>query len=598
MCFSWVIGFAQEEGYYLGAGNTDGLTISSSVSAFETNSLNLVNGNGMDAKRMEVARFLAQATLGFEDYHVEEVAQLGFEGWIDTQMAVELSLYLPEFQHIYAECEREYNEFKEEGDSDYFPGDYHFNYAWWHTNLTNEDLLRQRVAFALSEIFVISMESDLELYPEGVSAYYDMLGKHAFGNYRDLLYDVSLHPCMGFFLSHFRNPKTDLENNIFPDENYAREIMQLFSIGLYELNSDGSRKTDANSNYIPAYDNSDIREMARVFTGLCIGGFDQRFLDYLEGLEEPVPELSFDYEFVGTQVDKTIPMKMYEDFHEQGEKIILKDNIIPDGQSGIKDINDAVDILFNHENVGPFIGRKLIQHLVKSNPTPAYIERISAVFADNGSGERGDLGAVIKAILLDEEARNCSYLQDPDHGKLREPVIRFSQLFRLIPKTAPFGYYWSDGSEVREELKNHPMRAPSVFNFFLPDFQPVGDLAKNNLVGPEFQIHNSQTSVSYINQMKLRTIYQYFFKGEGDSKGWGDDVLLVTPNYPNLASNFTDTEALINYFDAMLTNGRLSDRTRNIIRSAINDLEGGGMLDHLTIALYLIMISPDYIIMK
>jgi len=241
--------------------------------------------------------------------------------------------------------------------------DQFFHSAFTNYAMTGEDLLRARVALALSEIFVISEVGALDGEPLGWASYYDLLLQHSFGNYRDLLYDITLHPCMGVYLTHLNNPKTDTTQNQFPDENYAREVMQLFSIGLYELNLDGSRKLDTAGNFIPTYDLGEIEEFAKVFTGLSWGDrneFGKRF---------PVSELGL-----------TIPMQMFDEEHEPGSKQLLNGFVVPDRNpvDGLADLNDAIDNLFNHPNVGPFLARLLIQRLVKSNPSPDYISRVTS----------------------------------------------------------------------------------------------------------------------------------------------------------------------------------------------------------------------------
>ena len=302
--------------------------------------------------------------------------------------------------------------------------------AWWQRAINAEDQLRQRVALALSEIFVVSDSLNaLARYPYAMSNYYDMLLDNAFGNFRDLLLDVTLHPSMGVYLSHINNAKADPEANTFPDENYAREVMQLFSIGLFELNPDGTEKLDADGNPVPTYDNDDIREFARVFTGLSFGGQNRQF---------------------GSRgVDFRAPMAMFEAYHDDGEKTLLRGQQVPAGQPGMSDIDAAVDNLFNHPNVGPFIGRQLIQRLVMSNPSPAYVERVTAAFDGVDGSPRGDMKAVLAAILLDPEARS---VPDPEGtgGKLREPLLRVVATLRQLGVSSPDGFYANSGFFVQD----------------------------------------------------------------------------------------------------------------------------------------------------
>lgn len=577
---------------YIGAGQTEGVIVTTSSDYQPPNRNNIASGsktimgNGLDGKRIEASRFLSQATMGVDPSVIDHVAEIGIEAWIDEQMALSPSNYLGETQSVYQEL---YNVYLDNGgDPEEFrwrPAWNEFNYAWWHINMTNEDYLRQRVALALSEILVISFNSDLNSYGDGVSDYYNIFSTHAFGNYHDILREVTYHPTMGHYLSHLNNPKADPANNVHPDENYAREIMQLFTIGLYELNDDGSRQLDGNGDFIPTYGNEEVREFAKVFTGLGIGGVIPN-----EWTDEP----NFG---MGLWVaDVTVPMVMYEEQHQQGAKTLFDGFVIPDGQSGEEDINQAVEHLFNHHNVGPFIGRQLIQRLVKSNPSPEYIARITAVFNDNGQGVRGDLGAVIKAILLDEEARSCEVMADMTHGKLREPILRYTDFARKIDKYSPSGKFWEVGYGFMENAGQHAMFSPSVFNFFLPDFQPIGPIAEQGLVAPEFQIHNTRTSLGYANEVHTWVVWE-------DLLGiWleFDHEYNTYTDFSNLIEDAKDAEVLVNKLDMYFTNGQLTDRTRMIIKEAVETqpITLTGLLERINLAVYLIMISPDYVVFR
>jgi len=387
---------------------------------------------------------------------------------------------------------------------------------------------------------------------------------------------------MGFYLSHLNNPKSIPSENIHPDENYAREIMQLFTIGLYELNNDGSRKTDSQGKFIPTYTNDDIKEMAKVFTGLGPGAIVPN-----EWISEP--------EFgVGIWImDMTKPMKMYEEWHEPGKKTLLNNYIIPAGNSGDKDIELAIDHLFNHPNTGPFICKQLIQRLIKSNPSPQYIDRVASVFNDNGAGVRGDLKSVIKAILMDDEARTCEGINDPANGKLKEPLLRFTQFARAIEKDQAYGNYWNIGYSFWRETGQMVMASPSVFNFFLPYYQPIGPLADAGLIGPEFQIHNSKTSVGYMNNA-------YYWARWGNLfENWIIDNPYVYTDYYKLEPMARDPEVLMNYFDVLFTYGMMSDSTRNIIKNACKMIVKNNFKEtRASLATYLMLISPDFNIEK
>ena len=299
---------------------------------------------------------------------------------------------------------------------------------------------------------------------------------------------------MGKYLSHFMNQKADVVEKTYPDENYAREIMQLFSIGLHQLNLDGTPKKDANKHNIPTYDINNLAEMAKVFTGL--------------GAAEKNDGTINDYFFTNNNLNNQVPLKMFEDFHAKGEKDILPGITIPAGQAGMTDIHQTLDILFNHPNVAPFISKRLIQHLVKSNPSPLYVKRIATIFNNNGDGVRGDLKAVISAILLDPEARDCAWITHPDNGKLIQPLERFITLFKAFDLQTPSGKMWfHDYSEFYEVVGQSFFSSPSVFNFFSPFYAEDEFVAPRNLVSPEFQILNSVTAISYINKVESCLLY-------------------------------------------------------------------------------------------
>ncbi len=542
-----------------------------------------INNVGLEGPLMEASRFLSQATLGADLETIRQVANQGIEAWIDEQLDVPPSQTLATLKDVYAEVIEWY--FLNGGDPEEVatrPYWTIFNYTWWENHMHSRDLLRQRVALALSELFVISIESDLSDQGYGLADYYDVLLKHSFGNFENLLYDVSLHPCMGFYLSHLNNPREIPEENIHPDENYAREIMQLFTIGLYELNQDGTRKTDGIGQWIPTYGQDDIKQLARVFTGLGVSGVVEN-----EWVIDP---------FFGLNIyiaDMAKPMMMYEEWHQPGTKTMLDDYVIPAGQPGLKDIKDAIHRLVLHPNVGPFVGKQLIQRLVTSNPSPAYVSRVAAAFADNGHGVRGDMGAVIKAILLDPEARTCQALENPEFGKLREPFLRYTHFTKAIPMEQYYGRYWNVGWGFYLATNQIPLASRTVFNFFLPDYQPNGLFTEYGRVGPEFQIHNSRTSIEYMNQVNDWSVWGYVMDD------WEKDNPHVTYNIDELKPLARDPEALVNRLDMLFTHGSLSLRTREIIKEAITPLINNDYReDRVRLAIYLLLISPDYTIMK
>ncbi|WP_236980784.1 DUF1800 domain-containing protein [Membranihabitans maritimus] len=584
--------FAQTNSTYLGAGNDNNIKVYSSSNYTppgrnnSASAENTINGSGLDGPRQSAARFLSQATFGANDVDIDLVLESGFGNWIDEQIAKPSPSMLNTLHSVYQQGYQLHLENGGEPDDYYGPYWIHFQYAFWQNNIMNQDALRQKVAWALSQIFVISIQSDLEGRGEALASFYDVLLKNALGNFEDLLQEVTLHPAMGYYLSHYNNPKVDPETNIHPDENYAREVMQLFTIGLHELNVDGTVKYNGAGNPVPTYDMNTISEMARVFTGLGPGGL----MRTNEWVQEP---------FFGLDIyfnDLTVPMTMYEEYHDNGEKVLIDGTVLPAGQGGIKDIKEALHTLFMHPNTGPFITRRLIQHLVKSNPSPAYIERISSVFNNNGQGKRGDLGAVVKAILLDPEARTCEWIQEPSQGKLRDPFVRYLNVVRSMDLNNSNGIFWNTGYEFWNSTGQVPLAAPSVFNFYLPDYQTNAFKSNGNLYSPVFQIHNTKTSLDMINQVYQWTMHWNLLRA------W-DPVEPTFLDYNNCEPLAKDPEVLINKLDILFTHGQMDPFTRKNIREAIEKIRGSNLgADYLeyrsALALYLTLISPDFTILK
>ena len=535
----------------------------------------------------EASRFLAQATLGADRELIQQVTERGIEAWIDAQFALPQSGILAYLRQ---------NLFDESQIPEMVPRRELFRFAMWNAIVKGRDLLRQRVALALSEIFVISTEVD-EIYDaaNGVANWYDMLLRNAFGNFRDLLEEVTYSPIMGHYLSHASNRKTSLVDNRFPDENYAREIMQLFTIGLFLLNEDGSLLLDGKNQPIPTYDNRHITEFAKVFTGLTYDIADDPHIDWAA---------SFGDGRLNAHT-ATRPMVMWDEEHEPGPKTLLQGYTLPAGQSGALDIAAALDHLFEHPNVAPFIGRRLIQRLVKSNPSPAYIARVTAAFNDNGAGVRGDMQAVVKAILLDEEARDPIYLSDPQNGKLREPFMRFTQLVRAFHFSNPQDKFWDEGGGVEPELGQYMFNAPSVFNFFSPDYRPPGPIGDAGLTAPEFQLLNSYTAISTINYWYSALEWEYLISPPAPGvtfRGQSYDIQQPLPDLSYELTLLSDIDALLDHLDLLLTYGTLSTAMRRIIRTALEGAAadaGNTQEEQLSIvrfAIYLFMICPEYAI--
>jgi len=528
-------------------------------------------------------RFLLQAAFGPDGgfKNVQDVVKRGYDGWITAQFAKPVGLHQPYLSYL--------NRVKK--------GDVYAdakNIAWWNRVMgvsssypggpvRAADPLRQRVGFALSEIFVISdRPDDLSNQPIGMSNYYDMLLKGAFGNYRDLLYNVGTHPCMGVYLSHLQNEKGDPEAGTFADENFAREIMQLFSIGLWELNPDGTRKVDDQNQNIPTYDNTTIANMARVMTGFSFGGKKADDFWY-------PPE------------NYTTPMRMWDEYHDVGPKTIIGGIHLPArtpsdpdiGTAGLADYAAAVDALFNHPNTGPFFCRQLIQKLITSNPSPEYVGRVAAKFANNGSGVRGDLKAVIRAILLDPEARDPQKLTSSTFGKMKEPYLRTVNLVRAFNARAANGNYALN--YLGDLHFQQPQSAPSVFNFYKPGFAPAGPINDAGLVGPEFQILNAVTALSVPNYHLNALRYGF--------NRWGSENprALVRGNFRQELALVNDVPALLRRLDLLLTGGTLPNEQHEIIREAVERIDDSmweWKQERIWMAIYLIAAAPEYGILR
>ncbi len=574
---------------HIGAGNTVGVTVTGSNNQENDSTLYSITGTQLKPDLIGASRFLAQATLGASYEEIEHVSTVGIENWLDEQFNMSPQSFAEKHAEIF-------NETQELITND-FQANKYMSYVFYDFVHNQPDALRQKVAFALSQIFVISAYHGSNLGGNGPSnlMYYDFLYQGAFGNYKDMLTNVTFSVPMGNYLSHFMNQRADIVEKTYPDENFAREIMQLFSIGLHMLNDDGTPKKDAYGDYIPTYDINNIAELANVFTGL--GGSAT-----IDGAENTVFLQSWN-------IDKNAPMKMFDDYHSTVEKNILPGVTLPAGQSGIEDLNQTLDILFNHPNVGPFIGKRLIQHLVKSNPSPSYVRRITTIFNNNGQGVRGDLQAVVKAILLDPEARDCSWIDVPVNGKLIQPLERFTTLFKAFDLSTPSGKYWfNDYGTWYNDVGQAFLASPSVFNFFSPFYAEDEFIAPLDLVSPEFQLLNSVTAIAYINEMEW-TIKTRPFNNEtvANSNGTGLTRNLEDEPFFNFDDeiNIYDTQgisALLDRLDLILCRGQLSEGVKAIIANTIEqneeNLSSYESIDALEDALYYVMMTPNYVIQK
>ncbi len=455
--------------------------------------------------------------------------------------------------------------------------------TFWQQAITSPDQLRQRVAFALQQIFVVSTQnSAVDIQPDAHASFLDMTARNAFGNFRILLEDVSRHPTMGHYLSHIRNEKEDAETGRTPDENYAREVLQLFSIGLWELNRDGTRKKDANGRDIPTYNQNDIVGLAKVFTGLSWGGgapSDGRWMGY----EEPYSPWG-------------LPMQMYPQFHSASAKSFLGTTIpaisgtVTQAQANTV-LTVALDRIFNHPNVGPFIGKQLIKRLVTSNPSPAYVQRVTNAFNNNGSGVRGDMKAVVRAVLMDAEARDEQKLADEGFGKLREPVLRFGAWLRGFNARATSGRFriWNLEDPV-SSLGQNPMRSPSVFNFYRPDYAPPGAILVRGVSAPEFQITHETTTTGYANFVTSLVEGGY---------GYNDDS--VKGDYATLIANAANPAIMMADLNLLLAYGQLTAQTQQIIIGAVNSIPVGDFQwqsRRVHTAVALTMLAPEFLIQR
>jgi len=514
----------------------------------------------------EAVRFLIQSTYGPNDAEIANAIQLGVNAWIDDQMTRPPTQMKPILDERMAA-----------GQTLVLANLWE---AWWRVSLTGEDQLRQRVAFALSQIFVISQNSSVlnERY-QGVANYYDLLLKDAFGNFRTLLEDVTLSPAMGVYLDMRGNRKGNPATGTIPNENYAREVLQLFSIGVNKLHPDGTLKLDQFGLPTPTYDQNVVIGFSRVFTG-----WDW----YYPGTTVPNP---YNPDYIN-------PMKLIASRHETGlmpgqtySKLLLNGVTLPPNRTGDQDLKDALDNIFNHPNVGPFISRQLIQRLVTSNPSPGYVYRVARAFDGyrgtdpdgSPSAPRGDLAAVIKAVLTDYEARSTTFINTPGYGKLREPLLRNTAVIRAFNPTSVSGQWrvvQTDGS-----LLQTPLRAATVFNFYEPDYAHPGYVAAAGLVSPEFQITSETTAITSANFMR-----------DGIYNGWSS----VTPNR-DIKINPTaeqalagNPSALVDRVNQLLMAGQMPPAMKTIIVNQVSSVAASDTLQRARIAIHLTATSPQF----
>ena len=600
------------------------------------------------ATEAEAVRFLLQAGFGGNASDIAQVQSLGYSAWIDAQLALPPSLQRPPLELSIAAAV----------ESNPRNGPFYRRYRmeqWFATQLAGPDLLRQKVAHALSQILVISDQGTLDDNPLGVAEYNDILLRNAFGNYQTLLSQVTHSPAMGGFLSHYRNQKTDwtMQDGVLtpatiqPDENYAREIMQLFSIGLIERQLDFSPLRDGDGNTIPTYDQTLISQTARAFTGLslqCTGkavignislnrncnctGIACNFSERVFSLRAPRYVVDGNATAL-IHPDAYQPMMCFPRYADSGrsmapedgyavlpapyaDKILLADITVgpspvachsgtsaADRQTCIDYCEDQIDTVVTslamHPNVAPFMARQLIQRLVTSNPSPGYIKRVAQVFVDDGSGQRGNLAAVVKAILLDWEARNEQPTEE--FGKLREPLLRLLAVWRAFdaePGTSGLiGLFTPEGV-----YQQRPLGAPSVFNFYSPDYMPPGEMQAAGLRSPEMQITSETSVVTTSDDLWLRLFAGYGLQANGTTTFNPPATQAYIP--VERIDALPDSSAeLVDELNRRLMYGRMSDFMRDQLIALVDGPMAGADSRRKALNLiHLIAISPEFVVQR
>ncbi len=541
--------------------------------------------------RQDASRFLTRATFGATKKDIDNLVNLAsYEEWIEEQFAKPANLHI-EWAHKNVKGAGGAGDLKDNLENwRAFSDDFSElqRDAWFDIAINGEDQLRQRVAFALSEIMVISKNSSLLNFPHTRMSYYDVLVKNAFGNFETLLREVTYHPAMGRYLNYIGNQKANEETGTHPDENYAREIMQLFSIGLYQLNIDGTKKLDENGKALRTYNQENIMEMAKVFTGLS----DQNGFFLIGDGSRPYK----------SETTLMIGNPDYEKYHDRSKKEILKGEFIEANGDTITDINKAINILHNHQNTGPFITRILIQRLVTSNPSAQYIKRVSLVFNNNGQGVRGDMKAVVKAILLDKEALKGSKIDTATFGKAKEPLLFTTGLLRAFDaKINPargkdiikngdaniYEYETFNLSPTDILPQKGPLEALTVFNYFTPDDAPF-NLKKDNLAAPEFELFGTGAIHEYlmaiINKNDVYTLY-----------GMAADLQI---EYLVTLVDEKKYNEFLNHLDELLVGGNLAVYNKELISQYIlenKELPSDTLVRYV---ISLVITSPDFAVQR
>ena len=488
-------------------------------------------GNGMSVS--EAKRFLERVTWGFTPASIANLQGIGKEAFLEEQFSAPMSDYPGPV----------------DGVNDFRPAQEKF----FHNAVHGEDQLRQRMAFILSQIFVVSantVSSSHQMVP-----WLHMLRDNAFGNYYDLLRDVTLSPTMGRYLDMVRNQKTDPGSGLNPNENFGRELLQLFTVGTVVLNTDGTPKTDKDGHTTPTYTEDTVLNFARVFTGW---GYPTHPLDNTPGFYNPPY-------YIG-------PMEPWDNRHDMTEKVLMDGYILPAGRPAVVDLDDALQHVFNHPNIGPFLALRLIRHFVDSNPSSQYIRRVAKVFNNNGSGVRGDLKAVITAVLLDREADKAG----GDHGHLREPILLCVAMLRALDAQV------SEANILRwrtYKMGQWVFVPPTVFNYFHLLHGGFHG-AHGSVEGPEFQIH------TYTNAMER---VDFVYRVARNQTGTGVAIDL-SPFY----ALTDDPAALLALAEDTLLHESLTDSERTSILNAITDVSPANQQRRVEYAIYLVATSSRY----
>jgi len=512
---------------------------------------------------IDAARFLQHASFSSQLDEIAEVRDIGYDEWITKQ--AELPINANAFANSSDDPSNVFGTFVE------------LRYIWSEMIIA-EDKLRLRMAYALSQIVVVSADnSGIDVWPgKSIAHYWDILKRHALGNYRDFLEEITLSIPMGAYLSMKGNQKADEETGRRPDENYAREIMELFSIGLVELNTDGTPVLDSSGEPIASYDQETVTQLARVFTGW-----------------------DTDNTVGDDRVDRiNIPMRHNPDKHSLEEKVFLG-TTIPAGTLGPESLQIALDTIFAHPNVGPFIGRQLIQRFVTSNPSPDYVHRVATAFNDNGAGVRGDLLAVIRAVLLDDEAREKPDPSSISNGRVREPVLMQIQWLKLTDAVSHTGTFESQDEGFL--FSQRPCRAPSVFNFYRPDYsttrlaQKSQEQLGSTLYAPELQLFSESTIAQHANIFEDSITYG--FRNHSLLEEGSDAI----PTFETM-TNILDLDELIDYVDLVFCAGNLSADTKtrlyDLVQSNYSDTDEELRKTRSELIALTLKLHPEYMVMK